>query len=538
VYAKGVRQMKTDGPIVLVVAPDKSLPLKGFGTKDFLGRMPNIGVLYLAGALEKQGYKTAILDKQHSETSPLKLASEINGLRPSLVGFTLYDITAESTCRTLSLLRLAYHGPIVIGGYTPTFHAEDILRGWSEVDFVVLREGEEAIVKLMQYLEGRRPIEDVPNLVYRSNNKICFNREGSLVDVRLLPWPRRLWPESGDVTPIVTRRGCLSRCSFCSMVPFYDPSLGSLVRWREPGDVAEEIGFCIDHGSREFMFYDDDFGLSAKVERDWCFSFIEEVEKRDLRFHWGIELRVPDVVRGASLLRKLCDIGLTHISIGMESMLPRQLKLYNKGYKQADVFEAIEIAKDLPLDFQTNVIFWDPWLTLAEAIEHINLLAQIGIQDQLGSANFPFFSGVLVARRQTKVHTMLSEANRLRLRPGSFCEYEYDFFDPSVAAYHRGPHMDFLLRVRSTPRPPALWLFVPRLEHGGNRELASAYRTYAAAVAHAEFDYFKALLTTVSSIQDPAEADHAAAKIHDVFGARVDACSLLLPDVSPLPSAV
>src|SRR5205807_2280382 len=110
-------------------------------------------------------------------------------------------------------------------------------------------------------------------------------------------------------------------------------------------------------------------------------------------------------------------------------------------------------------DFQTNVIFWDPWLTVGEAVEHVSLLEEIRIQDQLGSANFPFFAGVLVARRGTKLHTVLSAANMLRLRQGSFCDYEYDFADPAVAAYHRGPHLQFLQRVRAAPRPPALWLF-------------------------------------------------------------------------------
>ena len=527
-----------NGSVVLVVTPDKSLPLKGFSTRDFLGRMPNIGILYLAAALEAQGYKAVTLDRQHSSTSPLALASEIHALHPSVVGFTLYDVTTESTRRTLSLLRLVYKGPIVVGGYTPTFHADDILREWPEVDFVVQREGEQAIVALMEHLHGRRSITDVPNLVYREGEHICRNPESPLIDVCALPWPRREWPEQGDVTPIITRRGCLSRCSFCSMVPFYDVSRGPIVRWRRPGDVADEIAWCVEHGSTQFMFYDDDFGLSTRTEREWCSQFIAEVRKRNLCFHWGIELRVTDVIRGESLLRELSGIGLTHISIGMESMLPRQLSLYNKGYKQADIFRAIEIASGLPLDYQTNVIFWDPWLTLDEAAEHVTLLGQIGIQNQLGSANFPFFAGVLIARKGTAVHSVLSEANLLRLVPRSFCEYEYDFVDPAVAAFHRGPHMEFMLRVRSTRRPPALWLLVPRLEQCAKRDLACAFRQYAAAVAHAEFDYFRMLLHTLKDIEDNADAAQVAREIHDEFSPKVDACAALLPDVSALTIAV
>ena len=514
-----------NGPVVLAVAPDPpSTP--GYGIKDLLGRMPNTGILYLAAVLEQGGYSCVTLDEQHSEASPLQLAAEISGRNPSLVGFTLYDANTTTTLKTISILRLLYRGPIVVGGYTPTFHAEDILREWPQVDYVVVREGEQAIVTLMEHLEGKRPIEDVPNLLYRKENQICRNPEKSLQDVNALPWMRREWPEKADVTPIITRRGCMSRCSFCSMVPFYDTNLGPTVRARRPADVVDEIEHCISRGSTEFIFYDDDFGLSSKQEREWCTQFLQDIGRRALNFHWSVELRIADVIRGESLLRELCDVGLGHISMGMESMLPRQLKLYNKGYRQEDVFRGVEIAKTLPLDFQTNVIFWDPWSTMEEAVEHVALLDRIGVQDQLGSANIPLFSGVLLARKGTAVYSMLPQ---LRLLPGSFCEYEYDFFDSQVAKFHDGPLQTFLGRVRQVPRPQVLWRLVPRLEQAGRMDLAAAYRVYAKTVARAEFDYFRALVTTASRLNSREEMMSAAIRIRDEFAPRVDQCAALLP---------
>jgi anaerobic magnesium-protoporphyrin IX monomethyl ester cyclase len=516
------------GPVVLTVAPDPpSTP--GYGIKDLLGRMPNTGILYLAAVLEQNGHECVTLDRQHSEASPLQLAAEISGKNPSLVGFTLYDTTTSTTLETISILRLIYSGPIVVGGYTPTFHGEDILREWPQVDFVVIREGEAAIVALMEHLQGNLPVEEVPNLLYRKEGQIRRNPEKSLQDVTKLPWMKREWPETSDVTPIITRRGCMSRCSFCSMVPFYDATLGPKVRMRAATEVVDEIEYCMGHGSTEFIFYDDDFGLSSQQEREWCTQFMGEITRRRLDFHWSVELRIADVIRGESLLRELCNVGLEHISLGMESVLPRQLKLYNKGYKQEDVFKGVEIAKSLPLDFQTNVIFWDPWSTMAEAVEHVNLLDRVGVQDQLGNANIPLFSGVLLARKGTGVHGMLTEANRLRLRPGSFCEYEYDFYDPQVAAFHNGPLQSFLGRARKVPRPPVLWRNVPKLERAGKKNLAAAFRVYGKAVAHAEFEYFRALVTAACQLQSREEMMAAAIHIREEYAPRVDQCATLLP---------
>jgi anaerobic magnesium-protoporphyrin IX monomethyl ester cyclase len=519
---------RLDKPVVLAVAPDPPSD-SGWSVKQMLGKMPNAGIQYLAAVLEQNGYPCVTFDRQQSEMSPVELVNEILENDPSLVGFTLYDATINTTRQTISMLRLAYRGPIVVGGYTPTFHAEDILREWQDVEYVVVREGEAAIVALMEHLRKQRPIEDVPNLFYRKDGSIQRNPEKPLQDVNQLPWMKREWPETGDVTPIITRRGCMSRCSFCSMVPFYDSSLGPLVRARRPSDVVDEIEVCIAKGATEFMFYDDDFGLSSKQEREWCGQFLAEVGKRGLDFHWSVELRIADVIRGESILRELCDVGLKHISLGMESVLPRQLKLYNKGYTQADVFKGVEIAKTLPVDFQTNVIFWDPWSTMPEAVEHLELLDKIGVQDQIGNANFALFSGVLLARRGTKIYSMLSEAGRLRLRPGTFCEYKYDFYDAQVTAFHAFPMWSFHVRARQVPRPPVLWRNIPRLERAGRKELAAAYRTYGKAVTHAEFDYFRALVTTCSKMTSWEDMNRTAGEIRDEFGPRIDECANLLP---------
>ncbi|HSR68495.1 MAG TPA: radical SAM protein [Acidobacteriota bacterium] len=520
---------ESKGPVVLVMAPDGS----EYKIDVLIGRMPTFGMYYVASSLEESGYPVVTLNRQWDPPNPLTLASEINSHQPSLIGFTLYDQTLPMAKSTLSLLRLAYKGPIVVGGYTPTFHAEDLLRQWPEIDYVVMREGEHAIVALMEHLEGKRPIEEVPNLVYRDNGEIRFNPEHSLVDVTKIPWPVREWPQQGDVTPIVTRRGCMSRCTFCSMVPFYDTSLGPIVRRREPSDVVDEIAHCVDQGATNFMVYDDDFGMSAKFDRQWCQDFLDEIRRRKVTFCWGIETRVADVIRGSALLPEMIELGLSHMSLGMESILPRQLKLYNKGYKQEHIFQALEIAESLSIDYQTNVIFWDPWITMDEAAEHLALMDQIKIQEQLGSANFPLFSNKLLPRKGTKVHDMLKEQNMLLTRPGSFCHFDFDFVDDRVQQFFNTVFSPFNVNIRSNDRPPAIWLHVPHLEYAGHKEQAARLRTWAREIAHVDYEYFHKLLHTGMEIEDLAsqQAKDVFSEIHDEFAPRINECLSRAPSL-------
>lgn len=517
------------GPVVLAVAPG----IPGSNTDTYLGRLPNIGVLYLASALEAAGYDVVTLDRQYTRASPLKLAAEILALRPSLVGFTLYDHTVRTTLQVLSILRWDYKGPAVVGGYTPTFHAEDILKTCPDVDYVVVREGETAIVALADHLRGARRIEEVPNLVFRDGDAIRANTEVPFGDVAQLPWPRRNWSEPGDLTPLVTRRGCLSRCSFCSMVPFYDRRFGPPVRWRKPVDIVDEIEHCLDHGAREFILYDDDFGMSTEAERAWCRDLVREIRRREVRFRWLIETRVMDVVRGRDLIEELISVGLRHVSMGMESMLPRQLKLYNKGYTQADVFESVEILERLGVDYQTNVIFWDPWVTLPEAVTHVTLLEQIRIGKQLATANFPWFANVLTARKGTKIHTVLQDAGLLRLEAGTFWDYRYEFVSPEVTAFHQGPFQDFARRCRRMmPRPSALWIAVVQLEHQGDWQKASLLRHYATSVSDIETEYLKELFRAAQHVGDVTVMRRALQPVHEEFTPRVQACGRILADGS------
>src|SRR5262249_8109871 len=150
------------------------------------------------------------------------------------------------------------------------------------------------------------------------------------------------------------------------------------------------------------------------------------------------------------------------------------------------------------------------------------LLDKVGAQDQIGNANFALFSGVLLARKGTKIYSMLTESGRLRSKPGTFCEFKYDFYDDQVTAFHAFPMEYFHVRARRVSRPPVLWRIIPRLERAGKHELANAYRAYARAVTHAEFDFFRALVTTGIKMTTWEDMKRIAVEIGDEYGPRID----------------
>lgn len=131
-----------------------------------------LGVLGLADAVRRAGFEARVLH--------LGLERALNPR------FTLARLLRDRPCR-LAALSIHFHQqlhdglraakaikaarpelPVVVGGMTANFFAEDILQRFPQVDAVVAGEGELPLVRLVQAVrDGRRDWSGVPNLVWR-----------------------------------------------------------------------------------------------------------------------------------------------------------------------------------------------------------------------------------------------------------------------------------------------------------------------------------------------------------------------------------
>lgn len=489
----------------------------------------NLGILYLVASLEKHGYRTEFQEKTYTSISVEEMVARIMAANPFLVGFSVNDAIVESTYKIIKRLREEYDGPIVLGGYTPTFSVDDFFREWPEIDYIIVREGDNAIVALADYLNAKRDITTVPNLYYRNGTGYRFTHDDDPIDVTKVPWMKRTWSkDSAGAALMISRRGCSSNCSFCSESSFYKIASGSRVRFRTPEDVVDEIDYCMDNGVQSFLFWDSCFGLASRTEKEWASQFIQEVKKRKLSFIFSIELRVIDLLRGESLLRELCDIGLYFVNIGAESFLDRQLKLYGKGYSSKDAMKAIEIANDVPCEYSSNLIFWDPYITLEEAIQHIEILDQIKIQHQLQVVNVPFFINILIPRKGTKINKFLTEQGLIKKRENSFHHFAIEVLDPKVKYFFRTIWQDALATTHIAPRYP-VFAKVPILELNGKLEAAQQLRKYATKIVQTDLDYFKALLTICKGIEDEQSLKAAVFELHVQYKNEYKECASLIP---------
>lgn len=222
---------------------------------------------------------------------------------------------------------------IVLGGSVPTrwFADRNNLPNIFEfVDYVIVNEGEVPIVALVDYLEGRSSIQDVPQLFYLNDNKeITYNNLPiSNPEICALPTPvfnkadigRYLSPVPS--LPLLGCRGCYwCKCTFCDYSFVYNNDY----RPANMDKVLFDINNYIDEYNVRYINFHDEamtpsglLGLSNRLIEDGA----------DIK--WSTDARLD---RGLTydILKTAHKAGLSILFFGLESINNRVIKLMNKG---------------------------------------------------------------------------------------------------------------------------------------------------------------------------------------------------------------
>lgn len=222
---------------------------------------------------------------------------------------------------------------IVLGGSVPTrwFADRNNLPNIFEfVDYVIVNEGEVPIVALVDYLEGRSSIQDVPQLFYLNDNKeITYNNLPiSNPEICALPTPvfnkadigRYLSPVPS--LPLLGCRGCYwCKCTFCDHSFVYNNDY----RPAKVDKVLFDINNYIDEYNVRYINFRDEamspsglLGLSNRLIEDGA----------DIK--WSTDARLD---RGLTydILKTAHKAGLSILFFGLESINNRVIKLMNKG---------------------------------------------------------------------------------------------------------------------------------------------------------------------------------------------------------------
>ncbi|MDD5565471.1 MAG: radical SAM protein [Candidatus Omnitrophica bacterium] len=245
-----------------------------------------------------------------------------------------------------ALKQLKKHYPeklVILGGIGPTEVAEDIIREFPFIDFVIKGCGIEPLPRLAgALLRGGRDFSDISGLVYRNGRHIMSNpvtpasKEAFLNAIAFF----HLVPGALRATQydILTARGCIYKCTFCQI-----PVLGGgRIEYKDICKVAGELKLLLRARKNKrfhFSVIDEAFVVNRKRVQAFCML----LRRNRLVMPWSCYGRIDRM--DEKLMRTLSDNGCERIFYGFESGSDRILKKVNKGFCVADAIRAILLSK-------------------------------------------------------------------------------------------------------------------------------------------------------------------------------------------------
>lgn len=363
---------------VLFIAP----PYRCWGVQ-VIGTWPPLQIAYLAGAVLAAGHEASICDAMNNGFTFDDVRAEIETQKPDVVVTLDYlpvsgaisTATVPAALETLAIAREADPGIVtIIGGPHPTFLHEEILAENPGVDFVLRGEMEETLPALLAAVaEGRAA--DVAGIAFRDGDAIVATpMRPHIADLDLLSpaWHLLDWSlyhyniePWGRMASILTTRGCMMGCSFCSHRQFWRGDW----RARDPRKVVNEIRLLVEEYDVEFITLIDPYPTNDRARWEQQLDLLIEA---DLDVHLLMETRVEDIIRDEDLLPKYKAAGIIHMYLGAESSSDEMLSSLNKGTDVDMNKRAIDLLREYDIMTEASFMIGFPnetWETVARTAE-------------------------------------------------------------------------------------------------------------------------------------------------------------------------
>lgn len=268
---------------------------------------------------------------------------------------------------------------IVVGGPHPSFFPE-FIEEEPNIDIICIGEGEHAMQELAQAIDTGDNYTNIQNLWIKENGNIYRNEIRPLIEDldSIPPFDHDLhfkYPHLRDkpYKYFFAGRGCPYKCTYCfnhSMIKLYK-NKGRYIRFRNPENIIEELKYVRSFGLQVVCFADDVFILNRK----WLMHFLD-LYKKEIRlpFRCNIFATLCD----EEIITALKEAGCNYVMFGIETGNEKMREsILNKKMSNEDIYKTARLLHKHKIQFSTNNMFGFPGETLENALETIELNAQI-----------------------------------------------------------------------------------------------------------------------------------------------------------------
>ena len=341
--------------------------------------IPPLGVAYIGAAIEAKGHQLSVIDAvgsgltHYTTFGPVYLRGLsfddiLNRIEPStdvIAMGNMFSCQWPATRRLIDRIKERHPDkPLVLGGEHPTGMPALTLEQ-SKVDFVVLGEGEETIVDLLDHLHD---CAGVAGIAYRKDGAVVQNpRRDRIRHIDQIATPA--WKHFniegyigfnqphgaslGRYIPMLATRGCPYRCTFCTSPQMWTQ------KWimRDPKRIVDEMErYVHEYGCTDFHFED----LTAIVKKEKVLAFAQEILDRKLKITFQLPSGTRSEAVDAETAKAIKAAGCAEFQFAPESGDERILKAIEKKVELPRMFEAAQHAIREGMSVSCNFIFGFP----------------------------------------------------------------------------------------------------------------------------------------------------------------------------------
>ncbi len=321
---------------------------------------PNLGILYIISYVRKRlpevefHYLEPFLSmKEHIQ--------KVQEIKPDIYAISFTTPRRDLSFETINKVKaLGLKMLMVSGGAHPTIDPQDVLKK-TPIEVCIVGEGEETTTELIKRVLSKQSITDIVGTVNTQKNNgirpllknIDFFPAWDIIDFENYDVAVSRKKRMAYMLPI---RGCPNYCTYCSN-PVWKLEK-PWIRQRSPKNIAEEVNYLYGRGIREIYLRSDTFNVDIK----WCLETLSEIEKLKLKgMTFQCNLRADKL--NDKLAKKLQDVNVWLVHIGLESANDRVLKGIGKNVTQTDNVHTLELLKKYHIKVYGFLMLYNAWET-------------------------------------------------------------------------------------------------------------------------------------------------------------------------------
>ncbi|MFH1201764.1 MAG: radical SAM protein [Candidatus Omnitrophota bacterium] len=349
---------------------------------------PPLGIASLAAVLLREGFDIEVADLLFCQWN--KVRRIIEEKSPQVVGITCLTERRASVYRLSRIIKEINPAiKVVLGGVHPFFMYKQILKNLP-VDVVVLGEGERTFLNLIRAWEKGISLAEIKGIAFKEDQEVIKNEDVELIeDLDLLPPAayhlfdldryqrygilrginyrgKRL--EKLRFATVVTSRGCINRCQFCSTNIFWG------CKWRKQSarKVIDDLEILSKKYSCGYINFGDD---TFTVDQNRVIEICKGILSRKLDLIWDCETHVDFV--SAEMLGWMKQAGCFSIAYGVESASATILDTINKKTTVGQILNAFELTREAGIKTKILLMVGNPNESEETISETVRLLERL-----------------------------------------------------------------------------------------------------------------------------------------------------------------